>query len=784
LNAQSLKRLLLILMLLTTLIIFGCGDDDDDDDDNDDAADDDDVADDDDDNGDDDDVVDDDDDNDDNDTIDKPINMFIGTGGLGFGSANLLPSPQMPNGMIKPGPDTGIGTFAIRFQHFGGYWYHDTHVRGFSHTHMVGVGANDMGVLRIMPVTGIDNERVSDKGYVSPYSHDNESAELGYYQVYLPRYEINAEMTTGNWSTIHRFTYTNTTNDPYLVIDASASIMPDQIEDASVQIDEINNEVSGFSDIHGGFTGRYGGLITYFVIRFSEPITDFGTFSDDVIDSGNTDVAGVDVGAYVGFGSAKSPVLVKVGISYQSVAQARANLDAEIPDFDFEAVRTNLESAWAEKLDFIDVKGGSYKQRHVFYTALYHVYMMPTLFTEANDEYLGFDYAAHEVDDFTYYTDMSIWDTFRSLHPLMTLIDPDVSRDFVVSLVKMYEQGGDLPRWPQGRSYGGSMIGTHADSVITEAYIKGITDFDVETAYEGMYLHATEERPKAGRSDMDHYTTIGYCTFENTSGSESKTLEYAYDDYCVATLADLLGYTADADELFAQSDNYENLWDPATQFFRGKDVAGNFKEPFFPMWPSEEYTEGNAWQYLWFVPHDVPNLINLFGSTQSFIKKLEIFFEEATKLPDHFLFDPMYWHGNEPDIHAVYMFNEAGRPDLAQKYVRWIMDARYRNAPDGIDGNDDGGTLSAWYIFSALGFFPVNPCDGRYMIGSPLFDEATVRLAGGDLVITAENNSEANMYVQSVKLNGVTLTDMWFHHDDIANGGTLEFVMGPNPAAR
>jgi predicted alpha-1,2-mannosidase len=297
-----------------------------------------------------------------------------------------------------------------------------------------------------------------------------------------------------------------------------------------------------------------------------------------------------------------------------------------------------------------------------------------------------------------------------------------------------------------------------------------------------MYLHATESVLKAGRSDMDNYTTLGWVTQEVNDHGASHTVEYAYDDYCVGVMAEQLGYTDDADMFFERAGNYANVFDTEIDFVRGRWASGEWVDPFYPLLSFDQFVEGNTWQWTWFVPHDVMGLSSLFDSRDAFIEKLNQTFEGTAQMPDTFLPDLYYWHGNEPDIHAAYMFNEVGRPDLTAKWVRWIMENRYRDAPDGIDGNDDGGTLSAWYIFSAMGFFPLNPCDGRYMIGSPLFDEATMHLPGGDLVITAVNNSADNMYVQSAKLNGQTLGVPWFDHDDIASGGTLEFEMGPAPS--
>jgi predicted alpha-1,2-mannosidase len=774
------SRLVLLLSLILIMsLAAGCGDDDEDNADDDDS-----TAGDDDDNDDDNDDTAIDDDDDAAPSIDH-VNPFVGTGGLGYGFGALVPGPQTPNGVMRPSPDTSINSFAPGFQHYAGYWYADTHIRGFSHTRLVGTGGTDQGNIRFMPVLGIDDQLVTERGYRSAFSHDNENAAVGYYSVQLDDTGIGVELSALDFSAIHRYTYPEKSSAPYLIVDVGASITPDEVRDAWVQIDSENREVFGYADEHGDMTGRGGGLPTYFVARFSESFSDFGTFENGAIDSGATYLEGTRIGAYLGFETGlKAPVLATVGLSFISVEQARDNLDAEITDFDFDGVVEKNQLAWQEKLNLIEIEGGSEKQRRIFYTALYNAYRMPTLFTETGGEYLGFDDAVHTAQQFTYYTDMSLWDTFRTLHPLMTLIDPDLSRDFVVSLIRMYEQGGDLPRWPMGKGYTGSMIGTHADSVITEAYIKGVGDFDIQTAYEGMVRHATlPGGDHAERCDLEHYINLGYCTTDHCDESPSHTVEYAYDDHCISVLARELGYANDADMFSARAGNYANLWDPNTQFLRGRDSAGNWYTPFMPQWPfAAEYIEGDAWHWLWFVPHDPSGLIDLFGSAEAMTQKLEFFFQQASEMPNTFLPDVYYWHGNEPDIHAVYLFNHAGRPDLTQKWVRWIMEAKYKDAPDGLDGNDDGGTLSAWYILSSVGLFPMNPCSGQYEIGSPIFDEITLHLPGGDFTIIAQDNGPDHPYVQSAVLNDTALEIPRLNHEDLVEGGTLVLQMGPDPS--
>ncbi len=770
------------LFLFTVSFLTSCGDDDDDS-----------PGDDDDDNDNDNDNNDnnDDDNNDDDDTqgpepVDL-VNMFMGTGGLGYGAAHLHPGPQMPNGMVRPGPDTSLGPFFYlpEFQHYSGYCARDTHIRGFSQNRMIGTGDSDLGNIRLMPILGISDDLVRDTGYLSPITPGSQFAQVGRYRVQLEKTDIIAEMTAARRATLYRFSYPVDAAAPYLVIDVCGSIRPGDATDAEVSLDLAAAEIVGSFWQQGEFSEDYGGMRIYFALRVSESFADYGTFDEDQISPQSLTAAGDDIGAYVGFDPAgRDSVLVKIGVSFLGIEEARGNLDAEIPDFDFADTLAQNRDAWRERLGQVEIAGGNETQRRLFYTSFYRSFIMPTLFTESGNQYLGFDDAAHIAEGFSYYTDMSLWDTFRTLHPLITLLDPALSRDFVISLVKMSQQGGYLPRWPMGKGYTNGMIATHADSVIAEAYGKGITDFDVQTAYEGMYLHATQDVPHAGRADLSNYLTLGYCTTDNTGGAASRTLEYAYDDFCISQLATALGHEENAAIFAERSRNFENIWDNQTQFMRGRDSAGNWYVPFWPLYPwVDEYVQGNAWHWLWFVPHDVPGLIDLFGSPQAMVDKLETLFENSANFSNDALPNLYYWHGNQPDLHAVYMFNEAGRPDLTQKWVRHILEKDYADAPNGLAGNEDGGTLVAWYVFSAIGLFPLNPCIPRYQIGSPLFDQTTLHLPGGDFVIIAENNSAQNVYIQSAFLNGQPLSTPWLEHTDLAAGGTLHLIMGPAPSA-
>ncbi len=790
---MNCKRVFYCIFILALALapFTGCGDDDDDNDDSspsdDDTGDvDDDVNDDADDDA-DDDIDDDADDDLDDDLppVDDPVewvNPFIGTGGWIYGMAALNPGPYLPNSMVKLSPDTSIGDLAIQKIHAGGYYYPENTIRGITHMHLPGTGATDLANINLMPVVGMTDARIKDSGYRSVFSHENESASPGYYSVHLDRFDVEVELTSAMNSGFHRYTFPDVADAPYVVIDVSYANVTGDCDDADVTVDAAAREVFGYTYQNGGFSGRYGGMPIYFVARFSEEFADYGTFSSDVRTPDSAFTEGDDIGAYVGFAQGKTQVLAKVGISIVSVEQARQNLDAQIADWDFDAAVAESKNVWTDFLSDVLVEGGTEAQRKIFYTALYHLYVLPTSFTEDGGVYVGFDRATHQDDDFTYYTDLSLWDTFRTLHPAMVLLRPKIGRDLVVSLMKMYEQGGAYPKWAQGLGDTGSMIGSHSDSVIAEAWVKGLTDFDLDAAYVGLREHAVQGgQPYGSRDGIDEWTSRGWLGTQH-SGAVSKTLEYAYNDYCLAQIADALGEEEDYDMFMDRSKNYENLWHPTYKYFWGKDDAGQWESGFSPWLYYDWYTEGNCRHWRWFAPHDVPGLIDLFGGVDELDAELTQFFEFSAPEVVPYLPAFSYYHGNEPDIHTAFLFDYIGRPDKAAYWTRWIMKYRYGLKPDGIEGNDDGGTLSAWYVFAALGFYPVSPCSGDYMIASPIFTKATVRMGENTLVITAENASEENIYVQSVKLNGEDLDTPWFHHDDIAQGGTLEFVMGPAPS--
>ena len=545
----------------------------------------------------------------------------------------------------------------------------------------------------------------------------------------------------------------------------------------------------------GTFSKRYGGVKVYFVARFERAYKTFGVWKGDRFYPGQECAEGDDIGVDLGFSNNEfvSEVGLKLAISYVSIDNARDNLEAETGNRNFDDILASAQRAWEKKLSLIKIDGATNTQRTIFYTALYRTFQMPTVVNDVNGEYYGFDRQVHKANGFRYFTDLSLWDTFRTLHPLYNIIAPEDQRDMMVSLVRMAKEGGWLPRWPSGNGYTGSMLGTPADITITDTWLKGIHDFDIEYAYQSMRKTALDPTPDgaafSGRRGAGPYLEYGYCPADMMDEAVSKTLEYAWADYAIGQLAKSLGKEEDA-VLFAEHARYyRNTWNSETGYFHPRNSDGDFVGDFKPLLLTyfdrngkytDDYVEGSALQWRWAVPFDSHGLISLFESPDFFVSELNDFFAKSD--PEMGAWNPgsYYWHGNEPDIHAPYLFNDAGRPDLTQKWVRWVLDNKYGTGYDGLDGNDDGGTLSAWYIFSAMGFYPIAGTD-IYQLGTPLFREVEVDMNGKILRIEAENYAPENLYVHEVRSNDTILNRNWIKHSEIAEGGVLSFEMTATP---
>ena len=698
------------------------------------------------------------------------VDPFIGTGGHG----HTYPGATVPFGMVQASPDTRLKGW----DGCSAYHYSDSVIYGFSHTHLSGTGASDYGDILLMPTTGpVQLERGDEKnpetGYCSRFRHKEEEAAPGYYRVKLDKSGVIVELTASRRAAFHRYTFPKSDN-ANVIIDLQHR---DPVIDSRIKI-VSDTEIEGYRrSRHWAEDQR-----VYFVARFSKRFAQHGVALNDTLVAGASEASGTNVKAYVSFATGTDEVvLVKVGISAVDIDGARRNLEDGIPGWDFEKVREDAVKAWNDELGKISVKGGTRAQRVTFYTALYHAMLAPNLFMDADKRYLGRDLRIHKAKDFTDYTVFSLWDTYRAEHPLFTIIEPERTADFIKTFLAQYEQGGMLPVWELAANETNCMIGYHAVPVIVDAYIKGIRNFDAAEALEAM-KHSAE----ADFRGLAYYRELGYIPSDKEGESVSKTLEYAYDDWCIARMANALGRNDDYETYIQRAQGYKNLFDPSTGFMRAR-INGGWFTPFDPAEVNFNYTEANAWQYSFCVPQDVSGLIGLMGGRERFVAKLDSLFSTSPKttgiaLPDVSGLIGQYAHGNEPSHHMAYLYSFAGQPWKTQERVRSIVDGLYTTGPAGLCGNEDCGQMSAWYVLSALGFYPVTPGSDVYVIGTPLFREASIAVGGGKhFVIRGRGVSRKNIYIQSATLNGKPYHASYIRHGDIAAGGELTFVMGGSP---
>jgi len=705
------------------------------------------------------------------------VNPFIGTGGHG----HTYPGPSLPFGMIQPGPDTRL----TGWDSCAGYHYSDTKIIGFSHTHLSGTGIPDYGDVLLMPVGRDlytpDLESGSDglPRYASAFSHQQEEASAGYYAVTLLDSGVRAELTTTLRAALHRYRFPEQ-RPANVVLDL---VHRDEVLDSSIEI-VSDREVAG----HRRSRSWANDQRLFFVIRFSRPMTSSAIVAAPPVNSAAREADGKSLRAVLSFGLGGDPLLVKVGISAVSIEGARRNLDAELPGWDFDAVRARARDAWERELGRIRVDGGTHDQRTVFYTALYHAMLTPNVYMDVDGQYRGRDLEVHKAEGFTYYSVFSLWDTFRALHPLLTLVDPARTSDFVKTMLQQYHDGGRLPVWELSANETDTMIGYHAVPVIADAIVKGIPGIDERLALEAM-IHSADDN----RAGLDAYRRRGYIDSTDASESVSRTLEYAYDDWCIAMVASRLGRTADADRFVRRSQSWRNVFDPSSGFMRAR-VEGQWFSPFDPAEVNVHYTEANAWQYSFFVPQDVDGLIRAHGGDAKFAAKLDALFSADSKTTGREQADitglvGQYAHGNEPSHHIAYLYDFAGQPWKTQALVRRLLDTMYSAQPDGMIGNDDCGQMSAWFVMSALGIYEVTPGLNQYAIGSPLFPSATIQLGNGRTFALQSNapagtSAEARakaVYVERASLNGVSYAKSYLTFDAVERGGALTFEMGTTP---
>ena len=719
------------------------------------------------------------------------VDPFIGTGGHG----HTFPGPVVPNGMIQPSPDTRIDGWDA----CSGYYYEDSSINGFSHTHVSGTGCADYGDILIMPTVGEQDYKNQDLisqslPYASSFSHENEVAVPGYYSVFLDRYSVKAELSSTKRAAIHRYTFPQSDNSGFIV-DMDYSIQRQRNMD-------MNIDVLSDTEICGYKTTKYWAFDQQiaFYAKFSKPFT-YEIYTDTMTVNNGKKLPLYK--ALLKFETAKDEqILVKVGVSAVDVEGARKNVEAEIPEWDFEKVRTDAHNEWNKYLSKIDIKTADAKNKEIFYTALYHTAISPNLFTDVDGRYLGMDLEVHQGNvDKPVYTIISLWDTFRALHPLLSIIDPKLNNDFITSLLLKHKEGGVFPMWDLASNYTGTMIGYHAVSLIADAYTKGNADFDLKEAYEACLRAAEYDTTgiKCPAAVLPHLmpkakyykNTLGYVPCDKDNESVAKALEYAYNDYCISILAEANNDMENAEKYKDYSKAYQKYFDKSTRFMRGLDSKGKWRTPFNPRSSNhrnDDYCEGTAWQWTWFVPHDVDGLIELMGGKTQFIEKLDSLFTADSSLEGDLVSADItgligqYAHGNEPSHHIIHLYNYADQPWKTQELVDSVFHSQYFNAPDGLSGNEDCGQMSAWYIMNSIGIYQVCPGKPVYSIGRPLFDEVTVNLPDNkQFIVKTVNNSRENKYIEKAVLNGVPLEKPFINHEDIKNGGVLEFTMTSQP---
>jgi predicted alpha-1,2-mannosidase len=695
---------------------------------------------------------------------------------------HVYPGATLPFGMMQLSPDTRDGTW----DGCSGYHYSDTSILGFSHNHLTGTGIGDLGNVLLMPTVGPLKFTAGNRpgeGYRSRFSHNEEVARPGYYRVLLQDYNVTVELTATLRGGLHRYTFPQT-DQGHVILDLWHGVS-NRPTDSQITIAD-DRTLTGYRRSDG-----WGGdKIFYFVIEFSRPFDSAGLVSNQKPVDGK-DIKGKNLQAHLDFKTrADEKILARVALSTVSVDGARRNLRAELPDWDFAAVAAAARAAWDQALGVARIEAKDEAVKQTFYTALYHALSAPTIMNDVDGQLRGPDNQVHQVTGFTYYTEFSFWDTFRAENPLLTLVQPARVNDIVKTCLAHYrftEPGKRfLPVWLNSGRETGCMIGHHSIPVIVDAYLKGFRDWDAAEALADM-----EATTGLNREQQDSYRRIGYVPHRRSEQGASKTLEYAYDDACIARLARALGNAEIADRHAKRSGNWVNVFDAGSGFMRGREESGAWVSPFDPKRiDMQDFTEANSWQYTFFVPHNIPALIEKIGGDEKFAAKLDEMFDTTEKmpntLPDITGVIGMYAHGNEPCHQVAYLYNYAGQPWRTQARVRKVAAALYDNTPGGICGNDDCGQISAWYVFTALGFYPVDPAGGVYIIGSPFMDRVAIALdrkyyKGGTFTVIAKDNSPANKYIQSATLNGQPYTRSWITHEQIAAGGTLSLQMGPAP---
>ncbi|MDR2087476.1 MAG: GH92 family glycosyl hydrolase [Dysgonamonadaceae bacterium] len=703
------------------------------------------------------------------------IDQYIGSGGHG----HVFMGANVPFGFVQLGPTS----IPQSWDWCSGYHISDTTIIGFSHTHLNGTGIGDLSDISLMPVTrnvtlNRGQEENPESGMWSYFSRSSEKVKPGYYAVHLDRYNVDVELTATQRVGFHQYTFPETT-DACIIIDLENGTCWDRPVEGYI-VRENDTVVSGYRYSSGWANDQR----VFFTAVFSKPLKDF------TVSEANNRIKDSSLKAGKVYGLAyfdtkdREKIRVKVALSPVGIENAKLNMQAELPDWDFGKTADKAFQAWNKALDKIQIETGNETVKRIFYTAMYHTMVAPSVFCDVNGDYRGADGNIYRNGDFVNYTTFSLWDTYRAAHPLMTLIHPEKISDMVNTMLHIYRQQGKLPVWHLMGCETDCMVGNPAIPVVADAILKGFDGFDTELAYEAMKTSAMlDER------GLKYLKEYGYIPYDKENEGLSKCMEYAIADWSLAQVAKKLGKQDDYDYFLNRSQSYKRYFDSSTGFVRGLSSQGQFRpafNPFESVHRDNDYTEGNAWQYTWLAPHDVLGLADLFGSRERFIEKLDSLFivegdlgEQAS--PDISGLIGQYAHGNEPSHHIIYMYPYVGQSWKTAEKVRKVLTTLYSADPDGLSGNEDVGQMSAWYILSALGFYQVEPAGGKYIFGSPLIDKAVIRVGNGKtFTITAKNNSKENMYIQSIRLNGKPYTEYYIDFQDIIKGGTLEFVMGPD----
>jgi len=690
------------------------------------------------------------------------VNPFIGTDAHG----HTYPGATMPHGAVQLSPDTRTGDWDA----CSGYHYSDHSIQGFSHTHLSGTGCADLGDVLFHPTTEVGK---GGKLYQpTKFSHHNESAAPGYYSVILDD-GIHAELTATTYCGIHRYTYPKS-GKPQLVVDLNWTLSEETIYEAYIE-QTAKNEIVGMRNTCGWVDNQH----IYFVAQFSSDITDFKGYNENKLTSGNK-VNGKNVQGVLTFANRK--VVAKVGISTVSIANARENLRHDTGNsINFDAVRSQARKTWEKALSIFSINDNKEDYKTVFYTSLYHALVVPNVTSDVNGEYRSHDNSVKQLaKGFKEYSTMSFWDTFRAWHPLITLIDAPLAKNIINSCLNSFDTDGELPIWPLSSGETGCMIGYHSAAVIAEAYLKGIRGFDTEKALKAMIATANTHR-----KGLDYYVKNGFIPQNVKRESVSCLLEYAYDDWAIAQYAKAIGRNDVYDEHIRRSQQFVNVFDGSTRFFRGKRNDGNWQRPFNPFEVGHAYTEATAWQYRFFAPHDVNGMVQLFGGKDKFTLALDSIYTAESKTPieqaDITGLIGQYAHGNEPSHHISYLYTFIGEPWKTQERNLQVLREQYTAKADGLCGNEDCGQMSAWYLLTSLGFYSVNPASGEFVLTTPLFKEVTMTLTNGKQLTIIGGDAKATPYIAKVELNGKTIDKTFITYDELMQGGTLKFYLSEKP---